>query len=139
MYNEYIMKNIYIDKNPKKVVEYLLTKFNKLRKSTIYKALRNKDIRVNDVKISENVDLNIGDELTVYITDEYLYGTTLLTDNQIVYNDENIIIVNKPQNMLVVSEKDEVGLDTFVSKHLNSNVFPCHRLDRNTSRFSYLC
>lgn len=127
------MRKIIVEKNQKRVVEYLETKFNKLKKGAIYKALRNKDIRVNGVKISENVPINIGDELTIYITDDVLFGNTILTKKDIVYEDENIIIINKPQNMLVISENDDIGLDFLASKYVGFPVFPCHRLDRNTA------
>ena len=44
-----------------------------LHGNTFYKALRKKDIRINDVKVSENVTLNLGDEVKVYILDNYLF------------------------------------------------------------------
>ena len=127
------MRKLIVEKNQKKVVDYLESKFNKLKKGAIYKALRNKDIRVNGVKISENITLNAGDELTVYITDDVLFGNSTLTKKDIIYDDDNIIIVNKPQNTLVISEDNDVGLDAMVSKYAKKPVFPCHRLDRNTS------
>lgn len=127
------MRKIIVDKDQKKVIDYLESKFYKLKKGAIYKALRNKDIRVNGVKISENITLNAGDELTIYITDDILFGTAILAEKDIVYEDDNIIIVKKPQNMLVVSEKDEMGLDKAVSNYLNAPSYPCHRIDRNTA------
>ena len=70
------MIKIIVEKNGdnKKIVSYLQSKFNKLSSGTIYKALRNKDIRVNDVKIKENVTIHTDDEITLYIKDE-LYST----------------------------------------------------------------
>ncbi len=115
------------------VINYLQSKFNKLKKGTIYKALRNKDIRVNGTKISENVLLYSGDELTVYITDEFLYGGISLNEKDIVYEDENVVIIYKGQNMLVVSQGDEQGLDVIASNYFGYTVYPCHRIDRNTS------
>ena len=133
MYNTLIMRKIIIDKKSEKVIDYLQSKFNRLKKSSIYKALRNKDIRVNGIKISENLIVNYGDELTLYITDDILFGKLTLKKNDIIYEDNNIIIVNKPKNLLVVSEKEEIGLDVIVSDYLNLKAYPCHRLDRNTS------
>lgn len=127
------MKKITVDKNNKTVVEYLIYQYPRLKKSTIYKALRNKDIRINGVKTTQNCMLEIGDVLTVFITDDILYGKMVLTSKSIIYEDDNIIIVNKPQNMLVVSERDEFGLDKLLAEQKGYLVYPCHRLDRNTS------
>lgn len=127
------MKKIIVDKNNKTIVEFLLKKYPRLKKGAIYKALRNKDIRVNGSKVNQNNIINAGDELTVFISDDILQGTSSITSKNIVYEDENIIIVNKPQNMLVISENDDVGLDKILYDFLGSPVFPCHRLDRNTA------
>ena len=108
MYNYVTMRKLIVDKNNKKVVDFLLSKFNKLKKGAIFKALRNKDIRVNGVKISENVTINAGDELTIFITDDVLFGGFTLTEKNVVYEDDNILIVNKPQNLLVISEDNDI-------------------------------
>ena len=122
------------DKNQKKIVDYLKNKFNNLSTGTIFKALRNKDIRINGVKISENVEINTGDEITLYIKDELLYGETKLDKSKIVYDDENIVIVNKPQDVLVQSDETNIGLDKMINDYFETkNIVPCHRLDRNTS------
>ena len=68
------MRKIIVEKDCKKISTYLQNKFRRLPKGAIFKALRNKDIRVNDVKISEDIAVKAGDELTVYITDELLFG-----------------------------------------------------------------
>ena len=91
-----------VEKDQKKIVDYLKNKFKNLTNGTIFKALRNKDIRINGVKISENVPVNAGDEITLYIKDEFLFGTTVLDKSKIIYDDENIVIVNKPQDYKVM-------------------------------------
>lgn len=122
------------DKNQKKIVDYLKNKFNNLSTGTIFKALRNKDIRINGVKISENIEVNCGDEITLYIKDELLYGTNNLDKSKIVYDDENIVIVNKPKSVLVQSDDTNIGLDKMINDYFGTtNIVPCHRLDRNTS------
>lgn len=127
------MRKIIVEKDCKKISTYLQSKFNRLPKGAIFKALRNKDIRINDVKTSEDVAIKAGDELTVYITDDLLFGNVSITREQVAYEDENIIVVCKPQNMLVVSEENDIGLDKLVSKLIGITVYPCHRLDRNTA------
>ena len=122
------------EKNQKKIVDYLKNKFNNLSTGTIFKALRNKDIRINGVKISENVEISVGDEITLYIKDELLYGETKLDKSRIIYDDENIVIVNKPQDVLVQGDDTNIGLDKMLNDYFNTkHIVPCHRLDRNTS------
>ena len=123
-----------VEKDQKKIVDYLKNKFKNLTNGTIFKALRNKNIRINGVKISENVPVNAGDEITLYIKDEFLFGTTALDKSKIIYDDENIVIVNKPQDVLVQGDGINIGLDKMVNDYFGTqNIVPCHRLDRNTS------
>lgn len=117
--------------NNKKICDYLLYKFPKLSQNTLYKALRKKDIRINDIKINENKIINSGDEIKVYITDELLFGSNFNLD--IVYEDDNILVVNKPTNIVVTGENDINSLEYQCKKYLNSFVKPCHRIDRNTT------
>ncbi len=133
-YNTVIMIKIKVEKDQKQIVNYLKSKYHMLTNGTIYKALRNKDIRVNGVKISENCPINAGDEITLYIKDELLFGNTTLDKANIIYDDENIVIVHKMQDMLVQGEKGEKGLEEMVNEYYStSSIVPCHRLDRNTS------
>lgn len=129
------MRKIIVEKDNKKVVNYIKSKFNNVPESAIYKALRQKDIRINDVKISENVSVAKGDEITIYIKDEVLLGQNAsLKEDLIVYNDENIIVVNKPKGMLTQCTDSDIGLDKLVCDYFKSaSIKPCHRLDRNTS------
>ena len=51
------MKSLIVEEkyNKKRLNTFLLDKFDGLSINTIYKALRKKDIRINNIKISENV------------------------------------------------------------------------------------
>lgn len=124
------MKNLIVDKkyNNKKLTNFLLDTFNGLSMNTVYKALRKKDILVNDVRVKDNVTLNTGDNVTVYITDNYLFKQMNL---EVVFEDDNIIVVNKPSGIEVVDGNSQT-LTTILEKQINTPVFPCHRLDRNT-------
>lgn len=129
------MRKIIVDKNNKKIVSFIKSKFNNISESAIYKALRQKDIRINNIKISENVSVQVGDEITIYIKDEILYGNNCtFKEDWILYDDENIVIINKPKGILVQGTENDIGLDTLVCNHFGSiQIRPCHRLDRNTS------
>ena len=133
MYN-YFMRKIIVNKKyaGKKLNTFLLDNFNGLTINTIYKTLRKKDIRINNIKISENCTVNEGDEITIYLTDDLLFKTIKL---DILYEDNNILVANKPAGIEVVSnDKNEITLTKLVLDNFSSFYFPapCHRLDRNT-------
>lgn len=125
------MKKVLVSKkfDGKKLNTFLLDSFDGLTLNTIYKALRKKDIRVNNVKVSENVTVHYNDEITLFINDELLFKNFNL---DMVYEDSNILIVNKPAELEVVSNNSEKTL-TSILKEKYSFIEPCHRLDRNTT------
>lgn len=143
----------------KKLDRFLTEYFKKLPRSAVFKALRNKDIRVNGKKIIENISVQAGDVLDVYIKDDVLYGadrgTVLLSaDRQknrppvynIIYEDQNLLMVNKKPGIPVdnASDANEASLIDMVTLYLQEKgeYIPgktdhfapalCHRLDRNT-------
>lgn len=116
----------------KKLNNFILDSFPDLSKNTLYKALRKKDIRINNVKVSEDVIIHSGDEITIYIIDEFLFKTSKL-NTDIIYEDNNIIAFNKPEGLSVTD--DNTSTPTFTSliqQQYGKNLNPCHRLDRNT-------
>ena len=111
----------------KNLITYLTTIFPNLNVNTIYKALRKKDIKLNGSRINKNVLLNVGDTLDVYIVDSDLYGVNI-NDIKVIYEDDNIVIFNKPTNLEVVGD---FSLTSIMKKKYNF-LEPCHRIDRNT-------
>ena len=95
------MQKLIVDKkfNNKKVSEFLFSKFQWAYQNTLYKAFRKKDIRINNVKISEDMAVHLNDVITIYIVDNLLYKKIEIKK---VYEDDNILIVDKPSNIEVV-------------------------------------
>lgn len=109
----------------KKLNNFLFDSFDGLKQSTLYKALRQKDIRINDVRICSNEVIHTGDMVKIYIVDDLLFSHN---DFKIVYEDDNILVVDKQAGIEVVGEN---SLTSYVQIKYPSSM-PCHRLDRNT-------
>ena len=122
------MKTLVVNKkqNNKKVDKVILESFPNLSQNTLYKALRKKDIRVNDKRISENIVVFTNDIIKVFICDELLENKPTFST---IYEDDNILVVNKPVNLEVTGDN---SLTTYLQENY-SFIKPCHRLDRNTT------
>lgn len=125
------MKDLIVDKkyNEKKLNKFLLEQFPSLNSNTFYKALRKKDILVNGSRVNDNVLLHTNDSIRIYITDEHLYPKKDIS-YEVIYEDDHILLINKPSGIEVISEN--TSLTTFLQEKYGPNVFPCHRIDRNT-------
>ena len=91
------MKKLIVNKkyDRKKLNKFLLENISNLSNNLFYKTLRKKDIKINGKRVSENVIIHENDEILVYISD------TILESNQeldIFFEDDNILIINKPYN-----------------------------------------
>jgi len=113
----------------KKLNTFIMDSFPDLSLNMLNKALRQKDIKINGVRVKENIILKENDEVSVYISDEFLFKKVKL---DIVYEDDNVLILNKPCGIEVVSDNSENSLTTLLHEKY-SFVEPCHRLDRNTT------
>ena len=118
--------------NNKKLNNFILDSFPNLNKNTLFKSLRKKDIRINGKRISEDVLIHTGDEITIFIIDDFLFGTNNFNID-IIYEDNNIIVFNKPENLSVTDDNiSNITLTSIVKEKYGNNLEPCHRLDRNT-------
>lgn len=129
------MKKIIVNKkyDGKNLSQFLLDNFSGLTMNTFYKALRKKDIRINNVRTTQNSIIHTSDEIQIFITDNLLYKK-LIPD--IIYEDDNILVVNKPSEIEVVGEQSLTNLLKSQLKETNVFIEPCHRLDRNTTGLS---
>ena len=122
--------------------------------SFVYKLFRKKDVKVNGHHEDKKFRLTTNDAVAIYINDEQIkefqkekeLNPNLKIKDWIIYEDENVLFVNKPRGLLVqkASPQDE-SLDQLVVEYLMAtNQYnpdkekgfvpgPAHRLDRNTS------
>ncbi len=118
------MKKI-VCKNNCNLLELIKEHFPLASFGSMQKLLRQKEIKVNGSKVNQNVSLNINDQVEVY-------GEKALTPKiEIIYSDENILVVNKPMGIEVCD--GSITLKTLLEAELNANFLAVHRLDRNTS------
>ncbi len=122
--------------------------------SFIYKLFRKKDVKVNGHWQDKKYLISSGQEISIYITDSQLEEFKRQVEskqvedisNWIIYEDENILLVNKPRGVLVQkNSEDSKALDEIVisylinkgeydpNKNLGYKPAPAHRLDRNTA------
>lgn len=114
----------------KKLTKFILDTFPHLSPNMLYKALRQKDIKIDGTRTNKDCTIYEGNEILVYIADTMLYPNI---DLDIIFEDENVLAINKPANLEVTGNN---SLTSIVHEHYLNNDFlpmPCHRLDRNTN------
>ncbi len=104
------MRTIQINKNDanQRLDKFLTKRFKTMPKSLMYKYIRTKYIKVNGKRCEISTRLNEGDIITFYIKDEFFDEPQYDTYDflkapvklDIVYEDENIILLNKPTGLL---------------------------------------
>ncbi len=156
------MKEIIITKEnqDQRLDKYLKRILSECSTSFIYKQLRKKNIVLNDKKATGSEKLLNGDSIKIYFSDEsfeklsgatrsdpyFSYLKGLDGKLEIIFEDENLIIINKPASVLTQKAKDtdvsinELALAYLIKKgELSEQAFKqfhpsvINRLDRNTS------
>lgn len=158
------MKEIIINKNEanQRADKFLQKYLSNTTQSFIYKMIRKKNILLNGKKFTGSEKLVIGDSIKIFFSDETLEKFTknssiknysnLTTGKKqnvkkdIIFEDENIILYNKPVGMLSQkAEKTDISANEYLLQYLyeenkiNDDVLKtfkpavCNRLDRNTS------
>ena len=150
------MRKIIINKNDegRRLDRFLKIYFEKAPLSFIYKNLRKKNIKVNGKKAKPEDILNDGDEIKLFLAEDTIEKfkkdirkskNSKLPD--ILYEDDEIILVKKPINMLTHNDSkgyQDNALDRMVdyliakgdyNPRLEKSFRPAfvNRLDRNTS------
>jgi len=120
----------------KRVDRYLQNKLPELSFPLLAKTFRKRDVKVNGARVKENHILSAGDRVELYLSDNFLNNSDRKLNIPIVFEDANILFINKPQGIPVQDDKGpsvEKAMQAVYSGTLPEG-FPalCHRLDRNT-------
>ena len=149
------MKEIIISANEanQRFDKYLAKLLNEAPKGFYYKMLRKKNIVLNGKKATGNEKLREGDSVKLFLADDTFekftsQKKTIRTKEKldIIYEDEDVIFINKPAGMLSqrAKESDLSLVDHLLSYLLENGSITeqelttfkpsiCNRLDRNTS------
>ncbi len=131
---------------------FLMKLFPNLSKGQIFRAIRTNKVKINGKKQKFDYRLQFQDEIKLFLTEGLETNKTdnwKLTKNilDIVYEDDNLLVVNKPVKLLVNDENEEIA-DTLINrakKYLfnkgewdprkENHFAPClvHRIDFNTT------
>ena len=136
-------------------LDKFLTKAVKgLPMALMYKFIRTKKIKVNRARAVQNYVLQSGDEIQLFIRDEFFDSpekdngalSRIVPKLDIVYEDENVMLLNKRPGVLV--HEDTEGADNTLIMHVKAYLYQngeydpdseqsfapalCNRIDRNT-------
>lgn len=139
--------------------KYLVKCLPNAGKSFLYKMLRKKNITLNGKKADGSEKINEGDKVCIFFSDETFQNFAEKKEGRhvsqvadlsfklnILYEDNNILIVDKPSGVLSQKAKPtDISLIEYIMEYMtdrgyiscdSGNTFKpgiCNRLDRNTS------
>ena len=135
-------------------LDKMLAKYlNLAGKGFIYKMIRKKNITLNGRRCDGSEKLEEGDQIRLFLSDETIGRFSSVpvqpvkkTSLDVIYEDENILLINKPCGMLSQkAAESDVSLVEYITAYLletgamteeDLKTFRpsvCNRLDRNTS------
>lgn len=129
--------NKFIVKKENNLLQFLNENIESKSKNNIKSLLVNKCVSVNNVTITKhNYKLKPNDIITIYnkqIRDKF-YKNPI----NILYEDKDIIVIDKPSGLLSISTQKEKEITAYhivmnYLKNKNCHIFIIHRLDKDTS------
>ena len=123
----------YIVKENEILIEFLKKTFSNLSKNNVKSLLHNEKVFVNgNMTTKYNYELNIGDVVEI--------REKVAKNIDIIYEDKDIIVINKPSGLLTVATEKEKNktayhlvMEYLKKKNKNNRIFIIHRLDKDTS------
>ena len=123
----------YIVKENEILIEFLKKMFSNLSKNSVKSLLHNEKVFVNgNMTTKYNYELNAGDVVEI--------REKVAKNIDIIYEDKDIIVINKPSGLLTVATEKEKNktayhlvMEYLKNKNKNNRIFIIHRLDKDTS------
>lgn len=146
------MQEVIIEANDasQRLDKFLTKAYPNLKKSAMYKAIRNKKIKVNRKRAEFDQMLNVGDHILLFLPPDVLEKEVRqlqpAKELDVVYEDDDLIVMNKPAGLLAMKDqaKEQDTLNDRLLSYLaetgsydpakEQSFTPsiAHRLDRNT-------
>jgi len=137
------------DMATKRIDKVIRETYPSLPNPAFYGLFKKKDIKVNGKRVSEDSRVYEWDVCEIYLDDMILNAAKTLKHElkeyfTVVYEDDNILVVNKARGLAVHPDKDvnePTLIDLVREKYSSSNtgnksnveqIELCHRIDRNT-------
>lgn len=145
---------ISVNDSGQRLDKFLTKAVRGMPQSMMYKCIRTKKIKVNRHRAEPDMKLNAGDTVQLFVRDEFFAGPSddksaifrIKPKLEIVYEDENLILVDKRPGVLV--HEDTAGNENTLIMHIlaylaqkgeydpdkEQSFTPalCNRIDRNT-------
>jgi len=136
------MKKFVVDKEfaGKRADVFLVSKLPGYTRSTLGKLFANKTVKLNNLPAKASNRLKPGNKLQVDTS--MLEETPTSPDLNVIYEDKDVIVIDKPEGLLTHSKgsfNNEATVASFISSRLNDKTLLgnragiVHRLDRQTS------
>ena len=153
---DFLEFNAGIDDNDRRIDKVLRNFIKDVPLSSIYKYIRKNLIKINNKKTTQDYRVKTGDIISIaaFIINDFSENqsesnnlqkneeTTLKKDLEIVFQNEDILILNKPYDVLVHGSDNSLDkqvenyykkINQNKSKSLSFTPGPLHRLDRKTT------
>ena len=88
--------------------------------ANIKKIFKNKDVKVNGLRVKEDMPLFVGDLVTIFYSPDQIQENPI----KILYQDDFVLVIDKPFGI------ETEGANSLAKK---LNAYAVHRLDRNTT------
>lgn len=153
---DFLEFNAGIDDNDRRIDKVLRNFIKDVPLSSIYKYIRKNLIKINNKKTTQDYRVKTGDVISIaaFIINDFSENqsesnnlqkneeTTLRKDLEIIFQNEDILILNKPYDVLVHGSDNSLDkqvenyykkINQNKSKSLSFTPGPLHRLDRKTT------
>ena len=132
---------VYKVEEPMGLLDFLYKKMSGKSANKVKSVLKYKLVSVDGKVITQfNYPLQVGQEVSVASYKPEYKPAVIANMPEIIYEDENIVVIDKPAGLLAIATEDEKNetayhiMTEYVKlKNKNNRIYIVHRLDRDTS------
>ena len=132
------------DNDGRRLDNYLLSLYKDVPKSKIYSIIRKGEVRVNSGRVKPHTKIKTNDVIRIppyLVNDSSMEKTPVFSESlinliktNIIYEDSNYLILNKPHGLPVHGGTNSPnGVISILRSFMDNDVDLCHRIDKETS------